>query len=165
MAICVSCRLRLSGDEGYTVELDGRVDDVSTRPKGSLRGVVMADTAAGVAPLIELVGVPAAFRPTDGRGQAMAPLRLAGSMTFGGRTATSADLNADGDASGAAVRLNARFDGGAGGWRTGRADITATVDSANGAKVARLLLADGTSVGGSGSGRILSRRQVFQTKA
>lgn len=147
-------RLRLSGEEGYNIELEGSVDDVTTRPKGILRGVVMADTPAAVAPLIELVGVPAAFRPADAREQAMAPLRLAGSMTFGVRTATSADLNADGDASGAALSLNARFDGAAGGWRTGRADITATVDSANGAKVARLLLADGTSAG-TGPGRIL----------
>jgi hypothetical protein len=140
-------QLRLAGDEGYAVELEGRVDDVSTRPKGSVRGVARADTAAGVAPLVELAGIPVAFRPSDGRGQAMAPLRLAGSMTFGGRTATSSDLMVDGSAGGAAVRLNARLDGGAGGWRTGRADITATVDSADGISVARLLLPDGASAG------------------
>lgn len=147
-------RLKLSGEEGYSVELEGSVDDVSARPKGVLRGAVTADTPAAVAPLVELVGVPSAFRPADAREQVMAPLRLAGSMTFGARTGTSADLNADGDAGGAAVSVNARFDGGAGGWRTGRADITATVDSANGEKVARLLLADGTSAG-AGPGRIL----------
>lgn len=147
-------RLKLAGEEGYSVELEGSVDDVTTRPKGILRGAVTADIPAAVAPLIELVGVPLAFRPADARGEAMAPLRLAGSMAFGVRTGTSADLNADGDAGGAAVSVNARFDGGAGGWRTGRADITATVDSANGAKVARLLLGDGTSAG-TGPGRIL----------
>jgi hypothetical protein len=147
-------RLKLSGEEGYSVELEGSVDDVSARPKGVLRGAVTADTPAAVAPLVELVGVPSAFRPADARGEAMAPLRLAGSVTFGARTGTSADLNADGDAGGAAVSVNARFDGGAGGWRTGRADITATVDAAEGAKVARLLLADGTSAG-AGPGRIL----------
>ena len=141
-------QLRLAGDEGYTVELDGRVDDVSTRPKGSVRGLAKADTAAGVAPLVELAGIPAALRPTDSRGQAAVPLRLAGSMTFGGRAATSADLMVDGNAGGTAVRLNARLDGGADGWRTGRADITATVDSADGARVARLLLPDG-ALGGS----------------
>jgi hypothetical protein len=84
----------------------------------------------------------------------MAPLRLAGSMTFGFRTATSVDLVTDGEAGGAAVKLNARFDGGTGGWRTGRADITATVNSANSAAVARLLLAE-ASPAGSGPGRVL----------
>ena len=147
-------QLRLSGDEGYTVELDGRVDDVGTRPKGTVRGTAKADTAAGIAPLVELAGIPAALRPTDSRGQAAVPLRLAGSMTFGGRAATSVDLMVDGNAGGATVRLNARLDGGADGWRTGRADITATVDSADGARVARLLLPDG-ALGGSDSGRVL----------
>lgn len=147
-------RLRLSGDEGYNVEFEGNVDDIATRPKGSLRGVVMADKAAAVAPLMELVGIPAAFRPADERGQAMAPLRLAGSMTFGGRTATSADLIADGEGGGAAVRLNARFDGGSGGWRTGRAEVTATVDSADGAKIARLLQTSG-AIARPGPGRLL----------
>ncbi|NJO24453.1 MAG: hypothetical protein HC868_18000, partial [Sphingomonadales bacterium] len=105
-------RLRLSGDEGYDIELEGSVDDVTTRPKGSVRGVVRAETAAAVGPLIELAGVPAVVRPSEARGQMIAPLRLAGSMTFGGRTGTSADLIADGEANGAAVKVNARFDGG-----------------------------------------------------
>ncbi|MBX9588297.1 MAG: AsmA family protein [Hyphomonadaceae bacterium] len=146
-------RLRLSGEEGYSVELEGSVDDAATRPKGSLRGVVMAD-AAGVAPLIELAGVPVTLRPADDRGQAMAPLRLAGSMTFGGRTATSADLIADGEAGGAAVKLNARFDGSAGGWRAGPADVTTAIDSADGAKVAKLLPTAPTPAR-AGPGRIL----------
>lgn len=147
-------RLRLSGDEGYNVELEGNVDDVTNRPKGTVRGVVMAETPAAVGPLIELAGVPAAVQPSEARGQMMAPLRLAGSMTFGGRTGTSADLIADGEANGAAVKVNARLDVGSAGWRAGRVDITATVDAADGAAVAKLLLAGGTPAG-SGAGRIL----------
>ena len=150
-------QLSLSGDEGYNLELEGNVDDVATRPKGSLRGSAMAETSAGIAPLIELFGVPAAFRPGDGREQAMVPLRVAGSMTFGNRTATSADLVLDGELNGAAAKLVTRLDGGAGGWRSGRADVTATVDAADGARVAGLLLTSSASArtGTATPGRIL----------
>jgi AsmA family len=143
-------QLRLSGDEGYQLELDGSIDDVGTLPKGSVRGAAKARTHAAVAPLSELIGVPAAWRAGEGREQVLVPLRLAGSMTFGGRTATSADLVIDGSAGDAAVRLNARFDGGPGGWRAGRADITATAASANGAAVARLFLPGHTPTGSAG---------------
>ncbi|HKD57872.1 MAG TPA: AsmA family protein, partial [Hyphomicrobiaceae bacterium] len=55
--------LRLTGDEGFSLELEGEVDDAAVRPKGNLRGVVVADRGAGVAPLAELIGVPEVFRP------------------------------------------------------------------------------------------------------
>jgi hypothetical protein len=48
--------LRLAGDEGFSLELEGEVDDAAVRPKGNLRGVVVADRSAGVAPLAELIG-------------------------------------------------------------------------------------------------------------
>lgn len=153
-------RLRLSGDDGYSLELEGRVDNVASRPEGSLRGYAAAETAAGIAVLGELLGVPVAFRPKDGREQAMVPLRLAGTMTLGRRTATAADLVIDGEANGAAVRVSARFDGGPGGWRTGRADLTASIESADAAKVASLLFARDAPSGRTDSakpGRMLLR--------
>jgi hypothetical protein len=153
-------RLRLSGDEGYGVELQGAVDNLASQPKGSLKGAVMAATAAGIGPLAELLGLPAAFRPGDGRERTIVPLRLAGTLTFGSRTATAADLVLDGEANDAAVRINARLDGGAGGWRSGRADVTASLQSANAAKVTSLLLARDLTAGpgdGAKSGRLLIR--------
>lgn len=149
--------LRLSGDDGYSLELEGSVDDAASRPKGSLRGLIVAETVAGISPLVELLGMPEAFRPTEERAQVMVPLRLAGSMTFGNRTATSADVVLDGEANGAAVKLNARFDGGSSGWRSGNADVTATVESSDGARVAGLLIADATPArsANKGAGRIL----------
>lgn len=141
-------QLRLSGDEGYSVDLEGSVDDATARPKGSIRGAVTANAAAAVAPLIELVGVPPAFRPSDVRAEAMVPLRLAGSVALGSRSATSSDLVVDGEAGGAPLKLNARFDGGAKGWRSGRADLTAVVDAADGARVTKLLLPGGMSGAG-----------------
>ena len=134
------------------------MDNLASLPKGSLRGLAMAETVAGIAPLVELLGVPVAFRPGDSREQTIVPLRLAGAITFGVRTPTAADLVVKGEANEASVRIDARFDGGTGGWRSGRADLTATVESANTAKVASLLFAGGFTGGradGAKPGRIL----------
>ena len=140
-------QLRLFGDDGYSVELEGGVDNLASLPKGSLRGFVVAETAAGITPLAELLGVPIAFRPGDSREQMMVPLRLAGTMTFGGRTATAADLTVDGEANSAAIRVNARFDGGPGGWRKGRADLTGSIESSDAAKITSLLFAGAMPAG------------------
>ncbi len=152
--------LRLAGDEGYSLELEGRVDALATAPKGTVRGHVVAETPASIGPLAGLLGVPDAFRPGESRERAIAPLRLAGTLTFGARSATSADLTLDGEGNGAAVRVTARFDGGASGWRKGRADVTASVDSGDAAKVAGFLFPGGAPPGRSVSlkpGRILVR--------
>jgi hypothetical protein len=153
-------RLRLSGDEGYGLELEGAVDALVSRPEGSLHGSVMAETAAGIAPLAELLGVPVAFRPGESRERAIIPLRLAGTITFGDRTPTAADLVVDGEANEAAVRVDARSDGGTTGWRSGRADLTASLESANVTKLTELLFAGASRtqrVDGTRPGRIVIR--------
>jgi uncharacterized protein involved in outer membrane biogenesis len=149
--------LRVAGDDGFSLELEGEVDDAASRPKGSLRGVVGADTAQAIAPLAELLGIPEAFRPGTRRAQGMVPLRLAGSMAFGARTPTSADLVLDGEANGSGVKLNARFDGGQGGWRSGPAELTGLIEGGDAPAVAAFLAPGGsTSRGGSpGSGRVM----------
>src|SRR5262245_8437740 len=50
--------LRMAGDEGFSLEGEGELDDASVRPKGSLRGVIVADRGAALAPLAELLGLP-----------------------------------------------------------------------------------------------------------
>ena len=149
--------LRVAGDEGFSLELEGEVDDAASRPKGSLRAVVGADTGAAIAPLAELLGIPEAFRPDARRAQAMVPLRLAGSMALGARTPTSADLVLDGEANGAGVKLNARFDGGPAGWRSGPADVTGLVEGNDAQAIAALLAPGGSSgrAGSPGSGRVV----------
>jgi hypothetical protein len=149
--------LRLSLDDGFQLELEGNVDDLARHPKGSLRGAVVAETAAGVAALMQLFGVPDALRPNPGRNRFLAPLRLAGSMTFGKRLATSADLMVDGEANGMTVSLNARFDGGADGWRSGRAEVSASADANDAAKLVSLLSATDASGGSAAPGRALIR--------
>src|SRR5581483_7371176 len=107
---------------------DGAVDDAAAQRKGSLRGVIAADSLEAVLPLAELLGVPQALRPDAKRARAMVPLRLAGSMAFGTRTPRSTDLVIDGDAKGAGVKLNVRLDGSQAGWRAGPADLVGTIE-------------------------------------
>ena len=149
--------LRVAGDDGFSLELEGEVESAATRPKGILRAVVGADSAQAIAPLADLLGIPEAFRPDARRAQAVVPLRLAGSMSLGARTPTSADVVLDGEINGAGVKLNARLDGSRTGWRTGPADLTVLVESADAGAIAALL-APGRSPDRGGSpvpGRLL----------
>jgi hypothetical protein len=149
--------LRVASDDGLNLELEGEVDNAATRPRGTLRGVIGADTAQAIAPLADLLGIPEALRPDARRAHAMAPLRLAGSMAVGARTPTSADILLDGELNGAGAKLNARLDGGTAGWRTGPADLTALVEAADGSAIAALL-GHGRSPGSGGNstpGRLL----------
>ncbi|HEX6000700.1 MAG TPA: hypothetical protein VFZ16_15095, partial [Hyphomicrobiaceae bacterium] len=132
-------KLRLSGDDGYNLQLDGKVDNLAVAPKGALRGYVTAETAESIAPLAALLGVPAAFAPGDRRAQAMVPLRLAGTLRFGARSRTSADLMLDGEGNSGVVKIAARLDGSGSGWRDGRAEITASVEADDAGKLAGLL--------------------------
>lgn len=148
--------LKMTGDDGFSLELEGEVTDAATKPKGSVRALVSAETPQSLAPLSELVGVPDTLRLSDRRLQALAPLRLAGTMAFGARTANSVDLTLDGEANGGKVKATSRFDGGTGGWRTGRAEVTASIENTDGTKIAALIAPD-TGVGREGNrpGRVL----------
>jgi hypothetical protein len=90
-------QLKVSSDEGFSLELEGDLDNVATRPKGVLRGVIGAESARAIQPLTELLGVPDTFRPGPSRAGTLVPLRLAGSMVLGARTPTSTDLVLDGE--------------------------------------------------------------------
>ena len=149
-------QLKVSSDEGFSLELEGDLDNVATRPKGVMRGVIGAESARAIQPLTELLGVPDTFRPGPSRAGTMVPLRLAGSMVLGARTPTSTDLVLDGEVAGGTVKLNARLDGGNGGWRTGPADVTALVEAANSKAVAALLAPGKSQAGGDPTpGRLL----------
>jgi len=131
--------LRVVGDEGFSIELEGEVADAAARPKGTIRGVVSAESAQSLAPLVELLGVADAFRPRDARAQSMVPLRIAGSMQLGLRTPTSTDLVLDGEANGMSVKVNGRFDGGQAGWRSGPADLLALIEGPDAGAIAALV--------------------------
>src|SRR5262245_23603492 len=131
--------LRMADERGVAVDLKGQLENVASRPKGSLSGVVALATAADVGDLARLLGVPEALRPDPRLAGKLAPLRLAGTLLFGGRTATSRDLTLAGDVNGTTLKLTGRLDGAAGGWRAGPAEIVATMDAPDARKLVALL--------------------------
>lgn len=148
--------LRVSGDEGYSIELEGEVLDAVARPKGSVRATLNADSPQGIAPLAELLGIPDPFRPNERRAHALAPLRLAGAMSFGMRAPASVDVVFDGEASGAKVKMSARLDGAAAGWRKGGADLTGVIEGPEASRIVAALIGAGSGRPQSaGPGRIL----------
>jgi hypothetical protein len=148
--------VRLSSDEGYSLEMSGRVNDALSQPKGTLRGWMSAQSASGVAAAMDLLGLPKAVRVDDARAQAMVPLRLAGTLSFAGRTAASTDLLADGSANGMPIKLSARLDGGPGEWKTKGVDVTISLDAPEPAKMTALLLPGvGSNADRVGGGRLL----------
>jgi uncharacterized protein involved in outer membrane biogenesis len=131
--------LRLADEGGGLIDFKGTLDNVLTRPRGSLTGVVAAATAQDLDDLAHLVGLPEALRPAAQLAQALAPLRLAGSVQFGARTAGSRDLTLAGEANGATIKVSARLDGASAGWRAGPAEVVATIDAPDARKIAALL--------------------------
>jgi hypothetical protein len=149
--------LRVAGDDGFSLELEGDLDRAASQPKGVLRGVASAESAQAFGPLTELLGIPPALRLGRLREKAMVPMRVAGSMTLGARAPASADLLLDGEISGATLNINARFDGGATGWRSGPLDLTAAVEAPDAVAVATLLDPAGPATSGGKPGRLLVR--------
>ena len=131
--------LRLADEGGLLIDLKGALENVATRPKGSLSGMVAVGSAADLGDLARLLGVPDGLRPDQRLAQKLAPLRLAGSLVFGGRTATSRDLSLAGDVNGSTLKVSGRLDGAPGGWRSGSAEVVATLDAPDARKLTALI--------------------------
>ena len=121
--------LRIAGDDGFSLELEGEVDDAASRPKGSLRGRVGADSGAAIAPLAELLGIPEAFRPDARRARAMVPLRL-GRLAWRSAPARPPPPTWCSTArpTGLASSSTPASTAPPAGWRTGPADVTGLVE-------------------------------------
>jgi hypothetical protein len=131
--------LRLADERGLLIDLKGALENVATRPKGSLSGVVAVGSAADLGDLARLIGVPDGWRPDVRLAEKLAPLRLAGTLVFAGRTATSRDLTLAGDVNGSTLKVSGRLDGGLAGWRSGPAEVVATLDAPDARKLTALL--------------------------
>jgi uncharacterized protein involved in outer membrane biogenesis len=159
-------RLRMAGDEGFALDLEGEVAEVAGRLKGALRIFANADAPPALRSLAELAGVPASLRPDGTRFQALAPLRVAGTIAFGQRIPTAVDISGDGEVNGGTLEINGRFDGGDKGWRSGPAELTVAMTNPTPARIAALLLpgtgstpsdADKAATGPVQPGRVLLR--------
>src|SRR5262245_32259242 len=131
--------LRMADEQGLAIDVKGALENVASRPKGSLSGVVALASAEDVSDLARLLGLPEAVRPDSRLAKKLAPARLAGTLLFGGRTATARDLTLAGDVNGTTLKLTGRLDGAAGGWRTGPAEVVATLDAPDARKLVALV--------------------------
>src|SRR5262245_5544017 len=147
-------QLRLADEHGVVLDLKGALDNVLTRPKGSLSGVIAGQAAPDLGDLAPLVGLPDGLRPDPRLAQALGPVAHGGSLQFGMRTAGSRDLTLAGSANGASLKVSARLDGGSDGWRSGPAEVVATIDAAD-ARNITALLADASQARSDKAGQVL----------
>jgi hypothetical protein len=157
---------KVASDDGFSLELEGNLDNAAAHPKGSVRGVITAAKGAAIAPLASLLGLPAALVPGPLRAGVLTPLRLAGTLAFGARTPTSVDLTLDGEAAGGPTKFRARLDGGAEGWRDGLADVSGTIQERDAAQIAALLGSSDSvpSPAGNTPGRVLIKASGVPSK-
>ena len=130
--------LKFATPEGLVVEAEGEATEVLTRPLGAIRGRIAAPSPDAVAALIRLLDLADDERLAAERFTALAPVRLAGTLNFSGRTERAADLTLDGVVQGGRATVALRLDGGRDNWRAEPLDITASVESQD---VDRLLAA------------------------
>lgn len=127
-------RLHLKTASGLVVDLHGgtatRTETSTGAATSTMKGMIEAPTGAALATLAAAAGFGAESDPDLGRWSVLAPVKIAGSFTTGGRISTSADLTFDGLAAGGRVMGRTLFDGGWRGWRSQPANITLSLESA-----------------------------------
>ncbi len=119
--------LRLSTDNGVTVDLEGDMPTTAAQPLGALRGVVSARDAAALGALVDVLGLPADALPERNRWPTLVPLKLAGTVTFGLAAEAPVSVLADGDLAATHMRLKADFSKGVKTARTARLDVSSSL--------------------------------------
>ena len=148
--------LKFATDDGLSVDAEGDAGDIRGRPAGTMRGLVSAASPAAARSFFRLLDLDSADPATESRFAEMAPLRLSGTVSFGKRTPTALDVRADGIVQGGRMVVDARLDGGRAAWHGAPADIVASLDGPNVARVASALLGreiETGSEGGPSAGR------------
>jgi uncharacterized protein involved in outer membrane biogenesis len=120
--------LKLTANNGVSVEIEGDMPTLATQPRGTLRGVVAANDPAGLGVIADLIAWPPDSLPDPAKRGLLVPLRMAGAVTFGLGDTAPLDAIADGDAGGARLRIVARLDEGLKGWRRSPMDLSVTAD-------------------------------------
>ena len=151
-------RLRAATASGFKLDLDGEIKGLGSQSKGTLRGVVEAQTPSAMDDALRL----AAIDPASPRASWMArfaPLRLAFVSRLGNGGPTAAELNLDGMVRGAPLVASLTLDGGWSGWRTAPVDGLVVSESAEVARLAQTALSGSSASGGDaeayGRGRLL----------
>lgn len=138
-------QLKLDAGDGVSLDIEGTLGDLATAPKGTLRGLVAADSARGILTLASLSAWPAAMQPSEILATAVAPLRIAGTATFG--DAGAIDVVGDGTAANASVTVRARFDRGLAAWKANGLDLSVILDGADAERIANAMAGEAPPVG------------------
>ena len=154
-------RLAFRAGDGLDVDIKGDLRQNDGTPAGRLSGVVSAADQRAVTTAIALFGLPENKRTRQLK--EMAPMRLAGTFSLGGRKggrkAQAVALSADGEVQSGRLTLRAHFDGGLSqDWRTLPAEISVTGEDAVTERLLGFLfghanMSDARRAGGSGSAR------------
>ncbi len=128
------------------VDLEGNVADTMKTPRGALHWIVAAPSKDAFASLVKLFDLTDDVRQQVDALASFAPLRLAGGVQLGMRSAQSADVSIDGSVqNGGRLVMSALLDGGLDNWRAGAADISATINSSDVAAVWQGVSAHGSA--------------------
>ncbi len=131
--------LSFKSADGLAFGLDGAVEGLGAGPHGTLQWTLEAPSASSVEPFTGLAEADAFAGGLLSRVAVLAPLRVAGSVSWGQHGADSADIMVDGMAGGDRLTANARLDGGLSGWRDALAEATVTIESPDIARLSREL--------------------------
>lgn len=134
--------LRVSTPEGFTLDLDGEVGDLSDHPDGAIHGVLAASTPTALAEAVD-IGAPELSAEKRQWLTSLAPLRLAFASRFGQHGKTAAEISVDGMVHGEPLVGTLLLEGGLGNWRDAPVDMMLTSDSPDVARVVRGLLLGG----------------------
>ncbi len=130
-------QLKFDAGDGVMLDIEGQLADPSGSPRGTLRGVLSAESGRGVATLAGLAAWPANLAPGEQLATAIAPLHIAGTAVIADNGAL--DLTADGRAANANVKVRSRFDRGLAAWKTSGLDLSVLLDGPDAERIARAL--------------------------
>lgn len=133
-------RLAFRAGDGLDVDLNGHIARKDGKPAGFVKGVIGALDSKALEVAVAVFDVAESEQVRQLR--AMLPLRLAGRVVLGQRTATAVDVNADGAAMSGRISVRANLDGGlAEDWRAEPVEFSLSGDELATARLLALMFA------------------------
>jgi uncharacterized protein involved in outer membrane biogenesis len=118
-------------DDGLTVDIEGDVANVTSEPRGMLHWVFAAPSKEAYTSLVRLWDLAEGGAAKAMAYAALAPMRIAGTITLGENSKTGVDIVADGSIQGGRVATSAHLGGGLAGWRDGESDVAVNIESSD----------------------------------
>lgn len=131
-------RLAFNTADGFQIDVSGQMRRDTAEAAGQLTGLVAASDEAAMTTGFTLLDVPENARVKQLA--AMTPMRLAGDLALGKRSAGAVDLNVDGSAKSGRISMRANVNRApADDWRSAPAEITISAEDAPGEQLIALI--------------------------